>query len=112
VAAFCGLGNPPNFWNTLESLELDVVFRWTFDDHHAYKPQELHRLAHQARMRGAEILVTTQKDRINCPNHLEDALAPVKLAWLEITLELEDEAGFLEVLERVLHQRRPARFMR
>jgi 3-deoxy-D-manno-octulosonic-acid transferase len=112
VAAFCGLGNPPNFWNTLESLGLEVVFRWTFDDHHAYKPQELHRLAHQARMRGAEILVTTEKDRINCPNHLEDALAPVKLAWLEITLELENEAGFFEVLERVLRQRRPARFMR
>ncbi|HMF77757.1 MAG TPA: tetraacyldisaccharide 4'-kinase [Bryobacteraceae bacterium] len=108
VAAFCGLGNPQNFWNTLESLGMNVVFRWTFDDHHAYKPHELHRLAHQASMRGAEFLVTTEKDRINCPNHLETALAPVKLAWLEIALKLEDEAGFFEVLERVLRKRRPA----
>jgi 3-deoxy-D-manno-octulosonic-acid transferase len=112
VAAFCGLGNPRNFWNTLEALGLEVVFHWTFDDHHAYKPQELHRLGHQARMRGAEILVTTEKDRINCPDNLEEALAPLKLAWLEITLELEDESGFLELLERVLSQRRPARFTR
>ena len=48
VAAFCALGNPENFWRTLESLGLEVVFRWTFDDHHSYKPFELQRIAHQA----------------------------------------------------------------
>ena len=58
-------------------------------------------------MHGAKILVTTEKDRINCPNHLEKAIAPLSLAWLEIDLELEDEARFLEVLERVLRKRRP-----
>jgi 3-deoxy-D-manno-octulosonic-acid transferase len=107
VAAFCGLGNPQNFWRTLESLGLDVAFRWFFNDHHSYKPFELQRLAHQARMHGAKILVTTEKDRINCPNHLQKAIAPLNLAWLEIDLELEDEPGFLEVLERVLRKRRP-----
>jgi tetraacyldisaccharide 4'-kinase len=110
VGAFCGLGNPQNFWNTLESLHMNVVFRWTFDDHHPYKPHELHRLAHQAGLRGAALLLTTEKDRINCPNNLESALAPVKLAWLEISLQLENEEGFFEVLERVLRQRRPAGF--
>jgi 3-deoxy-D-manno-octulosonic-acid transferase len=110
VAAFCALGNPQNFWRTLESLGLNVVFRWFFDDHHSYKPFELQRLAHQARMHGAKILVTTEKDRINCPNHLERAIAPLNLAWLEIDLELEDEPRFLEVLERVLRKRRPPKF--
>jgi 3-deoxy-D-manno-octulosonic-acid transferase len=107
VAAFCGLGNPQNFWRTLELLGLNVVFRWSFDDHHSYKPFELQRLAHQARMHGAHLLVTTEKDRINCPNHLAKAIAPLNLAWLEIDLELEDEAHFFEVLERVLRKRRP-----
>ena len=107
VAAFCGLGNPQNFWRTLESLGLNVVFRWSFDDHHSYKPFELQRLAHQARMHGAKLLVTTEKDRINCPNHLAKAIAPLNLAWLEIDLELEDEAHFFEVLGRVLRKRRP-----
>jgi 3-deoxy-D-manno-octulosonic-acid transferase len=108
VAAFCGLGNPQNFWGTLESLGLDVVFRWTFDDHHSYKPFELNRLAHQARMHGAELLVTTEKDRVNCPSHLATAIAPLSLAWLEIDLELEDQERFLEGLERLLRRRRPA----
>jgi 3-deoxy-D-manno-octulosonic-acid transferase len=105
VAAFCGLGNPQSFWSTLESLDLEIVFRWAFDDHHNYKAVELQRIAHQARVHGAEILVTTEKDRINCPNHFENAIAPLDLAWLEIQLELEEEERFFALLERVLQRR-------
>jgi 3-deoxy-D-manno-octulosonic-acid transferase len=105
VAAFCGLGNPQSFWSTLETLGLEIVFRWAFEDHHNYKARELQRIAHQARTHGAEILVTTEKDRINCPNQFADAIAPLDLAWLEIQLELEEEARFLAILERVLARR-------
>ena len=66
VAAFCGLGNPRAFWKTLEELGLDVVYRWPFDDHHAYKPSELTRLAEQARLSGADALVTTDAVRQAC----------------------------------------------
>jgi 3-deoxy-D-manno-octulosonic-acid transferase len=106
VAAFCGLGNPDNFWSTLESMGLDVVFRWSFDDHHSYKPNELCCVAHQATEHGAKMLVTTEKDRINCPNHLESAIKPFSLFWLEIEFELENEAAFLELLERKLSTRK------
>lgn len=102
AAAFCGLGNPESFWRTLESLGVELVFRWTFADHHAYNPTELQRVAHQARMHGAEILVTTEKDRINCPKHLEQSIAPLRLAWLKIEFELDDEAAFFALLENVL----------
>ncbi len=109
VAAFCGLGNPENFWRTLESLGLKVVFHWPFPDHHAYKPFELYCIAAQARMHGAKLLVTTEKDRINCPDHLESAIAPLDLAWLEIDLKVEDEAGFFAVLESGIRGRQAAR---
>jgi 3-deoxy-D-manno-octulosonic-acid transferase len=105
VGAFCGLGNPENFWSTLESLGLEVVFRWSFDDHHNYKPTEVYSLAQQAKEYGAEMLVTTEKDRINCPNNMESALAPLNLFWLEIEFELENEGAFFEVLERKLARR-------
>jgi tetraacyldisaccharide 4'-kinase len=105
VAAFCGLGNPENFWSTLESLGMDVVFKWAFDDHHAYKPSELKRVAHNALCHGAEILITTEKDWINCPPHVERTISPLKLAWLEIELELEDEARFLPLVEGVIRKK-------
>jgi tetraacyldisaccharide 4'-kinase len=104
VAAFCGIGNPQNFWDTLDSLGLDVVFRWAFGDHHAYKPMELTRMAHQAQLHGADILVTTEKDRINCPNHLEAAIRPLSLAWLEIELDLENEGAFCSFLTSAIRQ--------
>jgi tetraacyldisaccharide 4'-kinase len=98
VAAFCGLGNPQNFWGTLESLNLEVVFRWSFPDHHVYRPVELSRIARQARLNGAEMIVTTEKDRVNCPEHLERVIYPFNMAWLEIEFTLENEAGFMTLL--------------
>ena len=106
VGAFCGLGNPQNFWDTLESLDLNVAFRWAFPDHHSYKPAELFRITRQSQMHGADILVTTEKDRINCPSHLEKAIQPLNLAWLEIEFELEDEPKFLDYLTQRLSLQR------
>ncbi|MGH9608275.1 MAG: tetraacyldisaccharide 4'-kinase [Bryobacteraceae bacterium] len=102
VGAFCGLGNPENFWRMLESLGFDVVFRWEFGDHHSYKPFELQRVAHQAHIRGANILLTTEKDCVNCPPNLCSLIEPLDLAWLEIEVQMEDEEEFLGSVERRL----------
>ncbi len=108
VAAFCGLGNPQNFWDTLDSLGLDVVFRWTFEDHHTYRPVELQYLARQAALHGAQLLVTTEKDRMNFPGRLSASIAPLRLAWLEIDVELQDSATFFAFLETSLRRRSAA----
>jgi tetraacyldisaccharide 4'-kinase len=99
VGAFCGLGNPQGFWNTLAALGLEVVFRWEFPDHHPYQPVELHRLSSQARRLGAEILVTTEKDRVNFPSDFVSSAAPLDIAWLEIESTLDEEAEFFSWLE-------------
>ena len=83
VAAFCGLGNPRAFWQTLEELEIDVAFRWAFGDHHHYKPAELERLAKQATECGAEALVTTEKDMMNFCDHAAAIVAPLQIAVVE-----------------------------
>jgi 3-deoxy-D-manno-octulosonic-acid transferase len=106
VGAFCGLGNPEGFWRTLDSLGLTVVFQWSFPDHHAYKPLELQRVAHHALSHGAEILVTTEKDRMNCPGHLESVISPLPLAWLEIELELDDSDAFFDLLNASIRHSR------
>ena len=102
VAAFCGLGNPRGFWDTLSALGLEIVFRWAFEDHHSYTPSELQRLAHQAYLHGAELLVTTEKDQINLPPLPLQALRGLDLVWLEIELELENEESFFAILESKL----------
>ncbi len=96
VAAFCGLGNPRAFWRTLEELEIDVAFRWAFGDHHHYKPSELERLAKQAAECGAETLVTTEKDVMNFCDQTAAIVAPHKLLWLKIGIEIDNEEEFLQ----------------
>ena len=99
VAAFCGLGNPANFFFTLERLGLEVLTRTTFGDHHPYHPAELRRLALEAMAQGAEVLVTTEKDRVNFPHSARAALGDMETAWLEIEISLVDEPGFFAALE-------------
>jgi tetraacyldisaccharide 4'-kinase len=96
VAAFCGLGNPRAFWRTLEELGVTVRFRWAFRDHHLYKPSELERLKNQALDCGAEIFVTTEKDVMNLCDHAMTMLAPLKLQWLKIGIEIDREEEFLQ----------------
>ncbi len=95
VVAFCGLGNPDAFWNTLGELGYAPAFRWTFGDHHRYTPRELRRLAFQARAHGAGSLLTTEKDAMNLPMNVSEIIAPVTLHWLKIGTAM---AGLDELL--------------
>jgi 3-deoxy-D-manno-octulosonic-acid transferase len=96
VAAFCGLAVPRAFWRTLEELGLECAFQQAFGDHHRYRPEELRRLADRAAAGGAEALVTTEKDAINLPEGAAALVAPLKLRWLRIGIEIENEEEFLK----------------
>lgn len=98
AGAFCGLGNPASFWMTLRRMGVAPRFRWTFGDHHLYRPQELQRLRVQALDAGVAVLLTTEKDRMNLPDNAEAFFEPVALRWLEIRLEIDDEAGLTALL--------------
>ena len=102
-AAFCGLANPASFWTTLETLGIHPVYEWSFGDHHSYTPRELNRVKSQALAAGAEVLLTTEKDFVNLPAEMEQILAPLKLAYLRIDVEVDDEERLLALLANHLH---------
>ena len=98
AGAFCGLANPRTFWGSLESLGVDVKFRWAFDDHHHYRPQEVARVARRARQQSAQALVTTEKDAANLCAGCLNTVAPLPLYMLEIGIEVEDGVALLDFL--------------
>lgn len=100
VAAFCALANPAAFWQTLGELGIRPLVKRVLGDHHRYRPVELKRLAAEARIAGAEALVTTEKDAMNLCAHVADLIAPLRLFWLKIGIEVEDEARLLELVLR------------
>jgi tetraacyldisaccharide 4'-kinase len=98
IAAFCGLGAPHGFWRTLRDLGLDVVYTWRFSDHHRYRPGELKRLSKQAAHAGADALVTTQKDVMNLCDGAVALVAPLRLYWLRIGVEIDNEEELLRLI--------------
>lgn len=102
AAAFCGLAQPASFWRTLRGLGCRPLVRWEFPDHHPYRPRELRRLAAEARSRGAQALLTTEKDAVNLPADAAALVAPLELYWLRIGLEIEDEPRLLASIEERL----------
>jgi len=99
VAAFCGLGNPASFWHTLAALGVRPAFRAAFRDHHAYRPEELRRLARRAQESGAEALLTTEKDLANLCENWPRLVAPLRLCWLKIGVEIEGAEELLRAAE-------------
>ncbi|MGH8056547.1 MAG: tetraacyldisaccharide 4'-kinase [Candidatus Entotheonellia bacterium] len=64
VLAFCGIGAPASFRCTLEELGATVVAFRAFSDHHRYTRPELEALTRLAASVRAEMVITTEKDRI------------------------------------------------
>jgi len=109
AAAFCGLANPSSFWRTLRSLGCRPLLRWEFRDHHSYRPRELRRVAAEACSRGAQALLTTEKDAVNLPDEAAALVSPLELYWLRIGLEIEEEPRLLAWIdERLRRGARPA----
>jgi 3-deoxy-D-manno-octulosonic-acid transferase len=77
--AFCGIGNPAGFRQTLDGLGLREVPLEVFPDHHDYADDEI------ARLRGAaRRLITTRKDAVKLAGRLDSEV-------VEQTLELPEE---------------------
>ena len=62
IYAFAGIGRPEKFFDTLRSCGAELVGTRAFDDHQAFAPEDLKRLAADAKAAGADSVVTTEKD--------------------------------------------------
>jgi tetraacyldisaccharide 4'-kinase len=85
--AFCGVARPSSFDRSLRQAGLEPSALRAFADHHPFSALELEGLEAEAARRGAEWLVTTEKDL--------ERLRPwsprtARLAALRVELEMED----------------------
>ncbi len=98
VAAFCGLGNPASFFETLREMGIGICYRWRFGDHHHYWPHELQRLVGRALDAGAEAVVTTEKDMLNLPAGAAEQFSPLPAYWLPVRIEMDRPDEFLRLI--------------
>ena len=62
VFAFCGIGNPDAFLNTIKDLGSELAGSTVYDDHYHYTDACLAEISEHAKKIGADLILTTQKD--------------------------------------------------
>lgn len=67
LVAFAGIGHPPRFFHTLNSMNADVKVTKGFADHQDFDQQELEALAQQ----GTNVIMT-EKDAVKCSHYAQD----------------------------------------
>lgn len=71
--AFCGIGNPDRFFDTLKQAGYNVTQCHAFGDHHPYTHNDLEKLAH------GDALITTEKDWMRLPPTWQKAVHVLKI---------------------------------
>lgn len=104
IFAFCGIGDPISYRQTLTRLGLQVVGIKHFFDHYRYSASDVQQLARQARQQGATALVTTEKDLANLPRGAEAYLDGLCLYALRIKVRISDEEKLVEVISKIVEQ--------
>ena len=90
VFAFCGLGNPESFLQTIEACGGRLVGSRLFNDHHAYTQGDLAEVQRQAGAAEARIVLTSQKDWTKIA---ELPRPPGALPFAYLSVELRFTAG-------------------
>jgi tetraacyldisaccharide 4'-kinase len=90
--AFCGIGNPPAFFEDLRRWGFQVVAERSFADHHVYAAREIAELELAAVGCGADALLCTEKDVWNL-RHVEFTAMPVYCCRISLELPAEEFRG-------------------
>jgi tetraacyldisaccharide 4'-kinase len=107
VYAFCGLGNPEAFFETIRRIGCVPAGCESFDDHHGYTSDCLERIRQHARQHGADYVLTTQKDWTKVSRLRTSADAP-PLACLAVELTfIAGAEPLIALIDRVLDGRMP-----
>ncbi len=95
VLAFCGLGNPNGFRNTLQQCGADVVDFRSFPDHHSFGRDDIESLLRWVTDHQPDLVICTHKDLVKVET---DELAGVPLRALLVELRVIQGHDDLEEL--------------
>jgi tetraacyldisaccharide 4'-kinase len=99
IAAFCGIGNPNGFQQTLEKWGAKTTAFRAFPDHYAYSAEDIADLAQWAKSTSCKAIVCTQKDLVKLQI---DLLGEIPLFALQIDIQIRSgESELLFAVDQV-----------
>lgn len=101
VLAFCGLGNPDGFRQTVESLNCNIVEFKAYPDHHLYNASDEKEITALAEQVQADAVVCTMKDFVKLSPALTKLSIPVYGIEIDMAF-LSGEAYFWTLIDSVI----------
>jgi len=102
IYAFCGIGNPSAFFDTLTSLGLKVIGSKTCNDHHHYTEADITDIFEESRYLNADFVLTTQKDWVKTAL-LATQNIKIPFAYLAVKLDfIEGEDKIVQLINKAL----------
>jgi len=99
VASLSGIAQPESFEAKLSEIGAQLVLARRFADHHRFSQQEVLDAINRGKKRGAEMLVTTQKDAVRFPK-LDRRDLPIYFMRVEIKITA-GASGFDEAVRKI-----------
>lgn len=95
VLAFCGIGKPESFRNSLEEAGFSIKKLLVFPDHHVYSSEDIEQLKEIMIKKRAIALITTEKDAVKLSGIADTDSILVQ------TMNLEVEGDIPELLDEI-----------
>jgi tetraacyldisaccharide 4'-kinase len=112
IFAFCGIGNPDAFLNTIKQLGANLVGSKVYNDHHHYTDNCLADIYEQAEHLKVDLILTTQKDWTKIisdfKSQISDFESSLPLAYIGIEIKfLAGEDKLRGLIEKTLAGKMP-----
>lgn len=106
VALFCAIAKPENFKKTVVNEGAEILAEYFISDHLPFDPIDLENFANNCRVKGAELLICTEKDQVKLPKYLKVSLPVVWIkASLYPTYGINEWTAFIESAKRTISRR-------
>jgi tetraacyldisaccharide 4'-kinase len=101
VAAISGIAVPESFEDGLRELGAKLVFAKRYADHHRYTQQEIINMINRSLTRGADAILTTEKDAVRFPK-VDRRDIPIYYLRVEIRI-IAGAKDFDDAVARICH---------
>lgn len=102
VAAISGIAAPDSFEEGLRGLGANVIYRKSYADHHRYTQQEIINMINRSLKRGAQAILTTEKDAVRFPK-IDRRDIPIYFLRVEIRI-IAGAKDFDEAVRTICHR--------
>jgi len=113
ISAFCGIGNPEAFLETIKGLGCELVDSNVYNDHHHYAESDVADICRQAESLKADLILTTQKDWTKIAPLLlkvQNSGLNIQFAYVKIELKfISGEEKLRVLIKKTLKDKIPAK---